>query len=308
MEVLRRVRLALQSHDYATAIRGLEEAAQAAHAAGDPAAEGRHLGNLGLIYHRLDMLDQALDCFGRALDAARADGDRLTEGGLLGNIGNVLREVKRYDEAIRSLNQALLIAQEVGDVRGRGIWLSNLALVYDDLNLPDKALPLHQQAVEVARELQDRRGLATRLGHLGQCYLALNGDHEALAAFTEAASIDRELGDQTALLGWLDMIGHLYRVLGHSAASRREKLAYCGQALDAYQQALTIAETLGDLAAVADVLQLLAGVQIEMGARDQAVILFQAARQQFAALGRGDRVLTISALLDALQGSADNKS
>src|SRR4051812_33151716 len=100
IEVLRQVRLALQNGDYPTAIQGLEQAAQSARASGDRAAEGRHLGNLGLIYHRLGMPDEALACFERALEAARAENDRLTEDGLLGNVGNILREIGRYDEAI----------------------------------------------------------------------------------------------------------------------------------------------------------------------------------------------------------------
>ena len=102
--VLRRVRLALQTGDYPTAIQGLESAAQTAREAGDRAGEGRHLGNLGLIYHRLGLMEQALQAFHRALLSARADGDRLTEDGLLGNMGNILRELGRYEDALSYLD------------------------------------------------------------------------------------------------------------------------------------------------------------------------------------------------------------
>jgi tetratricopeptide (TPR) repeat protein len=111
-QLQRQLRVALQSGNYEEAILCLEQAASTAHEAKDRAAEGRHLGNLALIYNRLQRPGDALYYFEQALALARADNDRITEDGLLGNMGNILRELQRFDEAIDHLNQALLIAQE----------------------------------------------------------------------------------------------------------------------------------------------------------------------------------------------------
>src|ERR1044071_1635780 len=127
-QALQQVRQALQNENYEQAINGLLQSTELARAMHDPAAEGRHLGNLALIYYRTKQPDLALQCFERALTLARAENDPVHEDGVLGNMGSIVREMGRYDEAITCLNQALLIAQEIGDTRGRGIWLSNLGL------------------------------------------------------------------------------------------------------------------------------------------------------------------------------------
>lgn len=193
-QLQRQLRIALQNGDYAEAIACLEQAAAAAHEAKDRAAEGRHLGNLALIYNRLQRPDMALRYFQQALALARAEGDRITEDGLLGNMGNILRELRHFDEAIEHLNQALLIAQEIGDVRGRGIWLSNLGLVYDDLEQPAKAADYHAQSVVIARQLQDWRGLALRLEKLGNTLLNTGNHEESLQCFVEAYQLYEALG------------------------------------------------------------------------------------------------------------------
>lgn len=169
-ELLRAVRLALQHNDLDGARRGLEQAVELARQTGDRAAEGRHLGNLALIYYRGGAVDAALDCFQIALAIARELGDRFTEEGLLGNIGGVLRDLGQYDTARAYLNAALLIAQEIGDDRGRGIWLTNLALTALDEGDYPEAVELLVEGVRIARQIGDQRGLAARLEHLVTAY------------------------------------------------------------------------------------------------------------------------------------------
>jgi len=118
IRLLRDVRLALQKDDYPTAIASLEKAAQIAGESGDIGMEGRHLGNLALLYYRLKQPHKALEYFEQALALARKDEDRTTEGGLLGNVGNILREMGRHEEAYEYLSQALIIADEIDDRRG----------------------------------------------------------------------------------------------------------------------------------------------------------------------------------------------
>jgi len=57
---LQQVRQALQNEDYEQAISGLLQSTELARIMNDPAAEGRHLGNLALIYYRTKRPDLAL--------------------------------------------------------------------------------------------------------------------------------------------------------------------------------------------------------------------------------------------------------
>jgi tetratricopeptide (TPR) repeat protein len=289
-QLLRQVRLALQNNNFDEAIAGLHQAAAAARAAGDVAAEGRHLGNLALIYYRVGQPDKALQNFERALVSARAEGDRLTEDGILGNMGNILREVRRYDDAIDYLNQALLIAQEIGDVRGRGIWLSNLGLVYDDLGRYAEAVDVHRESVNVARLMHDQRGLVSRLGNLGNSYLAAGQHAEALKCFHEVVAIYKEMGEKGEAALRMGIIGNINSELGRASTNEFEAGFYYGLALDAYRDTLAMAQELGDRVGEGDLLTSLGNVYGNMGDYDQAVNHFTAAYQLFESIGLIDRL------------------
>ena len=242
----RLLRQALQAGDDTAAIGYLEQAVEQAVAAGDNAAAGRHLGNLALIYNRIQQPEAALACFERALRLVRAGGDAMTESGLLGNMGNI----RRYDEAIAYLNEALHLSQTLEDIRGRGIWLANLALAYDDSGKPVQAIDYHIQAVAVARQLHDQRGLATRLGKLSDSFLAAGNPLEALQCLGEALTIYTAIGDQQAVFSGLVTSGHIHYTLGEQAPSSVEKQLYYRNAHEYYQYALGLAQTSDDSAAV----------------------------------------------------------
>jgi tetratricopeptide (TPR) repeat protein len=286
--LLRQVRLALKEQAFDKAIGYLSEAVRLAHQTGDRGAEGRHLGNLALIYYRLGQPEKALESFELALERAREEGDRLTEDGLLGNMGNVLREMGRCEEAIIHLNEALLIANEIGDMRGRGLWLGNLGLVYDDLGQPQKAIEYHQQSVTIARDLYDKRGLASRVGNLGNAYMALTDYHRALDCFHEVVEVYRELGDKQGLALRLGIIGNIYGELGRVAAQPEEGIRYLQIAVSCYEETLDIARELDDRISEAGLLRGIGNAFGNMGDFDQAVVYFQASAQVFADLGLVD--------------------
>lgn len=297
-QLLREVRLALQNRKYHTAIQHLQQAAELAHASGDPGTEGRHLGNLALIYYRVGQPDKALDYFQKALDRARAEGDRLTEDGLLGNMGNILREMHRYDEAVDYLNQALLIANEIGDVRGRGLWLSNLGLVYDDLNQPREAIDVHRQAVAIARQLHDQRGLASRLGNLGNSCITAGDYGHALAAFEEATQIFEELGDREGLALRLGIVGNLYAEMGRTAPQDEDGTVFLRTALQFYEKALKLAQELNDKPSQAEILRGMGNACGNLGDFDQAILYFKSASGLFAQLGLQDQRAYIQQNID----------
>lgn len=289
-QLLRQVRKALQQEDYPLAIQGLMQAASLARAAKDAAAEGRHLGNLALIYHRLHQPEEALNCFQQALRLARHENDRLTEDGILGNMGNILREMGRHAEAIEHLNQALLIAQEIGDGRGRGIWLSNLGLVHDDLGLFTEAIDAHRESVNVARVMRDQRSLASRLIHLGDSYLASGQSTEAIKCYHEVVALHRALGETQPAAYRTAHIGSVYGELGRTSGTDFEARFYYELARDTYIDALNMAREVDDTAAEGDFLNSLGVVLGNMGDYDQAIQHFEAAYRLFQQIDMLERL------------------
>ncbi|PJF21688.1 MAG: hypothetical protein CUN56_09790 [Phototrophicales bacterium] len=285
LELLRQVRLALNNNQFHDAIDALEQVVKLADENGDIGAKGRHLGNLALLYYRLDRPKKALSAFKEALICAQQVNDRFTESGLLGNIGNILREMRHYKDALQYLDAALQIAEAENNTRGRGIWLSNIGLVYDDLKQPQEAIRYHLEAVEVARELNDQRGLSSRLSNLGNSYVSIGDLQAAIPYFEEMVSILRAIGETNELALRLGILGNLYSEWGRSLENPHEAYRAFQHALDFYIETLKIARELNDVVTHAQVMRSIAHVLMFMGHAPQAVEYYQTAAELFQALG-----------------------
>lgn len=300
-QLLRQVRLALQSQEYDRAIHYLQQVIELAKQRDDLSAVARHLGNLALTYYRMGQPVQALDCFEQALMYARKEGDRATEDGLLGNMGNILREMQRYDEAIQYLNDALSIAQEIGDKRGRGIWLSNLGLVYDDLGQHEQAITYHQQAIEVARQLFDQPSLGTRLGNLAASEMQRGHYQQALDYYDEAVSLYQILGREHEADDWLLNTAHIYVMLAEQMTDKTSQRDYYAQALEYYEQTLQIAHNAENDLHEAQILHRIAHVLIQVNQKSAAIPHLKSAIRLYTRANLPDQAAQLQTELDAIK-------
>ncbi len=295
--LLRQVRLALQSEDFMGAFSALNGLIALAETREDWGAAARHLGNLALTYYRTSNPVRAVESFVQGIQYARREGDQATETGLLGNMGNILREMKHYEEAIKCLNEALLISQSLGDLRGRGIWLANLGLVYDDLKQFAEAADYHEDSVDIARQLQDRTNLAARLGNLGNSLVASGAMDEALLAFSESADLYKSIGRNHDAALHLSIMGNLYAQRGRSTLDRVLAIPFFASALENYQGAVLIARNLHDFASEADLLRHIGHVLLDLGQTTDAKQYLQAAAHYFTQLNLPHKLAEVNALL-----------
>src|SRR3989441_4614988 len=107
-------------------IRWREAALAAARQLKNRAAEGFHLGNLGVAYRALGDYRRAIEYYEQHLQIAREIGDRGGEGGALGNLGVAYGALGESRRAIEYLEQALTILREIGNRGGEGSALGNL--------------------------------------------------------------------------------------------------------------------------------------------------------------------------------------
>lgn len=169
----------------------LEAALEAARHLNHRAAEGWHLGNLGLTYLDLGEPRQAIEYHEQSLEIARAIGDRRGEGNSLGNLGSAYYSLGEPRRAIEYYEQRIEIAQEIGDRRGEGAALGNLGIAYRNLGEPRRAIDYYEQHVEIAQAIGDRRGEGNSLWNMS---LALDdiGERAQAMACAEAALTIRE--------------------------------------------------------------------------------------------------------------------
>jgi tetratricopeptide (TPR) repeat protein len=281
-------------------IRWRKAALAAARQLKDRAAEGRHLGNVGVAYADSGEYRRAIDYQGKALVIARDVGDQRGEGNALGNLGNAHYSLGEYRRAIDYQGKALVIARDVGDQRGEGNALGNLGNAHYSLGEYRRAIDYQEKARVIARDVGDQRGEGNALGNLGTAYNDLGDYHGAIKYQEKRLAIARAMGDRQAEGQALGNMGIAYRLLGNHkrAIKYHEKalmidreigdrwgegrdlgnLGYAyadsGETHDAieyYEKTLAIAREIGDLRSEGNTLGNMSLVLDKLGDRKKAI-------------------------------------
>ncbi|MCK4505158.1 MAG: tetratricopeptide repeat protein [Candidatus Aegiribacteria sp.] len=200
---------------------------------GDRKNEGIALGNMGILTRIQGNLQESGEYFQEALEINREIGDRRIEGVVLGNLGNLYLDQNRIDEAIEYYEKALKIYREVGDRRSEGIALGNLGNPFRDQERIEEALEHYQRALKLHREIGNRRSEGITLGNLGILHFQQGQLEEAFEYYRKALEIHREIGNRRLEAITLDSLGMLYM-----KKDRREETLEC------YRKALLVIEEL----------------------------------------------------------------
>src|ERR1019366_7579787 len=92
--------------------------------------EGDTLNALGLIYHKLGKMDQALQCYTLSLAIRQEIGNREKEGKTLNHLGLVYAELEQFEKAQEYYKRSFIIRKDIGDRKGEGVVLYNLSKMY----------------------------------------------------------------------------------------------------------------------------------------------------------------------------------
>jgi tetratricopeptide (TPR) repeat protein len=237
-----------------------EAALAAARKLKDRAAEGRHLGNVGVAYADSGEYRRAIDYQEQALVIARDIGDKRGEGTALGQLGNTYYSLGEYSRAIDYQEKALVIARDVGDKRGEGNALGTLGVAYADTGEFHRAIEYQEQRQAIARIMGDQQAEAQALGNLGIAHRSL-GDHQrAIKDHEGSLKINHALGNL-----WEE--GRDLSNLGYTYAELRD----ARRAIDYYEKALAIARAVGDLRNEGNTLGIMSLAVDKIGDRKRAI-------------------------------------
>jgi class 3 adenylate cyclase/tetratricopeptide (TPR) repeat protein len=158
------------------------------------------LNALGLARCWMSDYEQALACFGQALEISQRIGDFRAEIQSRGNIGFVLWDCGQYQEALTRYQQVLWMTRQAGDINYLGAVLNNLGDLSRYMGRYAEAIEYLQQALRVAREMQSPSLESECLNNLGQTLME-EGDFAAAAEHLERALAVREsLGEVGAMV------------------------------------------------------------------------------------------------------------
>jgi len=188
-----------------------EAALAAARHAGDLAAEGRALTNLGIVYQELRRFEEAIPCFRQDIAICRETGDRRGEGQTLNNLGLAYEGLRRFEEAVGCYEDSLVICRETGDRHVEGQVLNNLGIAFKELRRLEEAIGCYQDSLAIKRETGDRRSEGRTLNNLGNVYRDLRRFEEAIGCYQESLVICWETGDRYGEGQTLDNLGEACR-------------------------------------------------------------------------------------------------
>ncbi len=234
-------------------IRRYEEAATIAHQANDRTSQALALTRAGSLLRVSALYEEALYCFGRAIELYRHEKNPRGEALARSSLSTVYSETGDFENARRQLQSALPLAKELNDKWLDETLLLKLGIVEKEAGNLEGALGFGLQALALdseqdyeAAKREERRTLEqtleapqtaglTRLElmfHLGTVYAAL-GEHRQSASFFERAlAVSRERRRPLVSAVMLGNLAGSQLRLGDAA--RAKELA--AQALDRLRQ------------------------------------------------------------------------
>lgn len=155
---------------YAEAIRSIRGALILARKAGDVAAQGSFLANMGFVYTYWGKPDKAVACFHRAMESQRIGGMKATLANTVLNWGNALCRMEQYDAALEKWREALRMNEEMGDYGGVAMIHNNIGYLLMERGKLDQSLEHLHASLRLKKKYRLTGYLPSTHTNLGKCY------------------------------------------------------------------------------------------------------------------------------------------
>jgi len=225
--------------------------------------------------------DPALDADGR-VDAVTAAAQSLN------TLGAALARLGRLEEAVEHIERSVALARENGLLQAACRGLANLSVLYSTLD-PARAVETCAAGLEMAKKIGDL-GFQSRLyANLAVAYCALTNrcDEQGVGAAHAAIDLDRRLGQLDHLAVPLIVLGQIYQCHGDPT-----------RAIAHYQEALTLAEEIGEPQLLFPCYDGLATVHLDLGDDGLAEEFMQKAQAVCERAGLEPDALVVLPFLD----------
>jgi CHAT domain-containing protein/predicted negative regulator of RcsB-dependent stress response len=209
---------------------------RAAELKGSDALQGDCHSTLGWLYLRQDRLDEALNCYDKALSLLKpiARGQTAVARVRL-EVGEAKMRQGDLDAAIAEYQAVLALARQLKRPYLESDAQNNLGTVYLAQGKADAALAAFQQALEISQKSQDKYGERDAWGNLGRARRFLGHLNEAIEYHRQAVDVSRTLDHEVG-------IGHQLGLLGSALMEKGE----LDEAEACFTEALEIARRCND--------------------------------------------------------------
>lgn len=227
---------------------------------GDRSGVAMSLNNIAVIYDYQGNYKDAIDYYMRSLTIEEEIGKDHGVAISLSNVGNIFAKQEDYNAAIDYYNRSLAIRDKVGDKKGKASTLNSLGEVYMKKGNYDSALFYYNDAHTLSDEIGDKLGVFFSLNHIGDIYMevddsgySMEGELKpdvkystALEYYFRGLALNKEIGHKQGIALSLNNIGNVYL----KQKNYTQAIEYCNQALK-------VAQEVGDAVEIRDAANML---------------------------------------------------
>ena len=174
------------------------ERVRAGAAGEDAALQARAQHNLGIAYHHMGRIPEAVRAYGASLQL-RGEDAPLARANTLLSLGEALRLAGRWEDAERTLAEARRVAEASGEYRSLGYSYVNTGDLYVDAGWLEEAEAAYLRAHELLAPSEDRYGTGLVEFGLGRMYARAERPREAEWRYRRALEHLREAGSPAEL-------------------------------------------------------------------------------------------------------------
>jgi tetratricopeptide (TPR) repeat protein len=172
---------------------------------------------IGLIYDRMDYLDDALLYYSRSLKLAIDLEDESMQATALSGIAGIYLKKGELDKALSYYEESLRLET---DEKGKAPTYNNIANIYYKKGNYQKAVEYYQKAIEIEERYGDYHGASQTKLNLGNTYRKMKDYKKAEKYILEGLEGVRKVGDKYWEATGYQYLGLLYKDKGNKKTAK----------------------------------------------------------------------------------------
>ncbi len=207
----------------------------------EPLDIGKIYTDIGTTYYYMGRFSDALNYYEKAREILLPVNDKPQMAKLYNNMASTYKQTSFYEKATKYFLESARLKEELADSDGLAATYNNLGLVYFDWDNNKMTSLFLKKAISINLKRKNKKYLATNYTALGDLYVDLKQPDSALFYHRKSLELKKEIGNKYGIVISLHCLGDVYADL----------LKNEPKAIEYYEQALALANSIGSGAEIA---------------------------------------------------------
>lgn len=196
----------------------------------------KYYANIGSFYKYMSVFDKAIDSFDKGLEINEKTQDSENRIAMLIGKGNCCHSSSLYEESLRVYQEALYISEQLDKKKNVSDCLCNIGLLYKDQQKYSQALEYYYKSLYLTEEIGETYSALITKTNIGNIYTKMQDYTQSLKIHKEVYEYCVANNIKKGVAKSLNNIGNVYYYQGLLL-----------EALQYYEQALTLFKELSDI-------------------------------------------------------------